>query len=107
VLIGNFGTLIGGIRAFPNARPDDGRLEVGVVRATNRREWARVMARTLVGKAEASPFVDTTRGAKVKIGLDRVMPYELDGGDRPRTAELKVKVVPSAITVCVPGGEPA
>jgi YegS/Rv2252/BmrU family lipid kinase len=102
VLIGNFGTLIGGIRAFPHARPDDGRLEVGVVRAANRREWARVLARTAVGKGETSPFVETTSGAKVRIGLDRVMPYEVDGGDRPRTADLKVKVVPAAVTVCVP-----
>jgi diacylglycerol kinase (ATP) len=106
VLVGNFGTLIGGVRAFPNARPDDGRLEVGVVRAGNRREWARVLARTAVGKAESSPFVHTTHGTKVKIGLDRVMPYELDGGDRPRTAELKLKVRPAAITVCVPATDP-
>jgi YegS/Rv2252/BmrU family lipid kinase len=102
VLVGNFGTLIGGVRAFPNARPDDGRLEVGVVQADNRREWARVLARTAVGKGDSSPLVHTTHGAKIKIGLDRVMPYELDGGDRPRTAELKVRIRPAAITVCVP-----
>jgi YegS/Rv2252/BmrU family lipid kinase len=102
VLVGNFGTLIGGIKAFPHARPDDGRLEVGVVRAGNRREWARVLARTAIGKAESSPLVHTTGGTKVKIGLDRVMPYELDGGDRSRTSELKVKLKPRALTVCVP-----
>ena len=31
VLVGNVGTIVGGITAFEAARPDDGRLEVGVV----------------------------------------------------------------------------
>jgi hypothetical protein len=33
------------------------------------------------------------------------MPYQLDGGDRKASKKLKVKVKPSAITVCVPEGE--
>ena len=37
VLVGNMGDVIGGISAFPDARPDDGRLNVGVVTADGRR----------------------------------------------------------------------
>ena len=33
MLVGNVGTILGGIAAFEDARPDDGRLEVGVVTA--------------------------------------------------------------------------
>ena len=36
VLFGNVGTITGGIRAFDDARPDDGLLDVGVVTATGR-----------------------------------------------------------------------
>jgi diacylglycerol kinase family enzyme len=33
VLVGNMGTVLGGMAAFPDAHPDDGRLDVGIVTA--------------------------------------------------------------------------
>jgi diacylglycerol kinase family enzyme len=35
----NVGKILGGIEAFPEARPDDGRLELGVVTAGNPVQW--------------------------------------------------------------------
>jgi len=103
LLIGNMGRLIGGIEAFPQAAPDDGWLEVGVVQAETRSQWLRVLARAAIGDGPSSPLVSTTRaGSKVKIKLDRTLPWELDGGDRPRTDTLKVKLLPRALTVCTP-----
>ncbi len=57
VLVGNVGKVIGGISAFEHARPDDGRLDVGVVTADGVWQWARTLARTGFGDASASPFV--------------------------------------------------
>ena len=51
VLVGNVGTVLGGLTAFPDAAPDDGVLEVGVVTAEDRREWARVLGRVVAGRA--------------------------------------------------------
>jgi hypothetical protein len=45
VLAANVGKILGGIEAFPEARPDDGRLELGVVTAGNPVQWARTLAR--------------------------------------------------------------
>ena len=42
---------------FDDARPDDGRLDVGVVTAEGPAEWTRTLARTALGKREKSPFV--------------------------------------------------
>lgn len=104
VLLGNMGRLIGGVAAFPDARPDDGRLEVGVVRAETRAQWLRVLTRAVIGHGPASPLVSTTQAvAKVDVRLDRTLPWEIDGGDRPRTERLKVRLRPGALTVCVPG----
>jgi YegS/Rv2252/BmrU family lipid kinase len=102
VLVGNVGTVMGGIEAFEDARPDDGVLEIGVVTADGAVEWARTLARAAVGTAARSPFVQTVSGRRVRIKLDREMPYELDGGDRPATRSLKIDVEPGAVTVCVP-----
>ena len=102
VLAANVGTIMGGIEAFPDARPDDGLLELGVVTAKNPVEWARVFGRLTFGRAEDSDFAEITRGAKVRIRFDRKVPYELDGGARPASKELRIKARPHSITICVP-----
>jgi diacylglycerol kinase (ATP) len=102
VLIGNLGSLFGGIEVFGDARPDDGKLEVGVVTAEGLTQWARAAARTMVAAADASPFVQATKAESVKVKLNRKVLYELDGGDRTKTKSFKVKVEPAAVTLCVP-----
>jgi diacylglycerol kinase (ATP) len=102
VLVGNMGDVLGGIAVFPDARPDDGRLDVGAVTASGMLEWARTLSKTAVGRAASSPFVETTTATKVDVRLGTKRPYELDGGDRPATKRLKFRVKPAAIEVCVP-----
>jgi diacylglycerol kinase (ATP) len=102
VLVGNVGTLIGGVRAFPDARPDDGELEVGVVTAAGPWQWGRALGRVVAGRAGDSPFVETARATKIDVRLDRPVPFELDGGVRGASRRLRVGVQPAAVTVCVP-----
>jgi diacylglycerol kinase (ATP) len=101
VLIGNVGTLFGGLEVFDDARPDDGRLEVGVVRADGVVDWVRTFARTAVGHPDRSPFVRVTKAKKVKVKLSRKVLYEVDGGERMKVKRFKVEVEPRAVTVCV------
>jgi diacylglycerol kinase (ATP) len=104
-LLGNVGKLVGGVEAFEDARPDDGRLELGVVTAEGLVEWGRMIARAAVGSVDDSPFAQTTKAARsVKVKLSRKVLYELDGGDRTKVKAFKVKVEPGAVTVCVPNG---
>jgi YegS/Rv2252/BmrU family lipid kinase len=102
VLLGNVGTVTGGLRAFKDAEPDDGLLEVGVATADGTVQWARVMTRMAMGRSDRSPFVQMTRGRKVVVQLEHKLPYELDGGGRPATKRLKAKIEPAAIAVRVP-----
>lgn len=102
VLLGNVSTITGGINAFDDARPDDGWLEVGVATAHGALQWARTLGRMTADRSDRSPFVRTTRGKSVKVELGVPMTYELDGGARKEVSRLKARVVPAAITVCVP-----
>jgi diacylglycerol kinase (ATP) len=102
VLAGNVGTILGGIKAFPEARPDDGLLELGVVTAKNPVEWARTFGKLARGRAKESRFADVTRGTKFTIRFDRKVPYELDGGARPARKDMRIKARPGSITICVP-----
>jgi YegS/Rv2252/BmrU family lipid kinase len=102
VLLGNVGTITGGIRAFDDARLDDGWLEIGVATAQGAVQWARTLGRMTLGRSDRSPFVRITRAKAVDVTLRRPMAYELDGGARSTITRLKARVVPAAITVCVP-----
>ncbi len=106
VLTANVGKILGGIEAFPEARPDDGRLEIGVVTARNPVQWARTFARLARGQAAVSPFVKVTQGKKFTIRFGQKVRYELDGGARPASKKLRIKVHPASVTVCVPPGPP-
>ncbi len=104
VLVGNVGNVLGGISAFEDARPDDGRLNVGVVTADGLWQWARTLSRTVLGDPTNSPFVERTTAASIEVRLGRKVLYELDGGDRKKTKKLDIEVEPGAISVCVPEG---
>ncbi len=102
VLVGNLGTIMGGIEAFADARPDDGVLDVGVVQATTITGWARVLTRMTLSRSEKTPLASITQGKRIDVRLDHKMPYELDGGDRKPTKRLRLEVEPQALVLCVP-----
>jgi len=106
VLFGSMGTLTGGLVAFPTADPADGVLEVGAVTAATRAQWARVLARLVLKQADRTPLTRTTRGRKINVRFNKRVPYELDGGDRPPTRRLKVRVEQGAVRVAVPALPP-
>ncbi len=102
VLMGNVGQIMGGIQVFSGSRPDDGQLEIGVLTAKSAAQWARTLGRVATGHAERSPFVQSTKGASFDIRFRKRMVYELDGGTRPASKRLRVRVRPASVTVCVP-----
>jgi diacylglycerol kinase (ATP) len=104
VLAANVGKILGGVEAFPAAQPDDGRLELGVVTARNPVQWARTFGRLALGHPDKSPFVTVTQGKNFRIRFDQKVRYELDGGARPASKKLRIKVRPGSVTVCVPPG---
>jgi diacylglycerol kinase (ATP) len=102
VLAANVGKILGGVEAFPQAQPDDGHLELGLVTARNPVQWARTFSRLALGHPDESPFVKVTQGKKFRIRFDQKVRYELDGGARPASKKLCIKVHPGSVTVCVP-----
>ena len=102
VLVGNVAKVLGGIEVFRGAQPDDGLLELGLVTAKNPAEWARVLGRAVAGRPGDSPFVEVTRGERFRVRFNRSMPYELDGGARGTVKDLRIKVHPGSIKLCLP-----
>jgi diacylglycerol kinase (ATP) len=102
VLFGNVGRAFGGIRAFDDAHPDDGLLEVGIASADGVFDWARTIARSAFSTVSKSPFVHATKARCVAVKLERKVLYELDGGERAKSKRFSVEIQPAAMNVCVP-----
>ena len=102
VLVGNVGEVFGKVAAFPDARPNDGLLDIGIVTAKGAWQWTKTLARAAAGDASSSSFVETARGRTFDVRFDDPLPYELDGGDRKKTKRLRIKVHHEALTMCVP-----
>jgi len=107
ILAGNVGSLFGGVTVFPDAEPDDATLEVAIVTASNVVEWTRVMLRTLRSEPGDSPFVEVISARSVRVQFDEAVPYELDGGARGTTKDLRIDINPKAVEVCVPDDKDA
>jgi diacylglycerol kinase (ATP) len=102
VLVANVGQLQGGITLLPDARPDDGQLDVIALAPRTLLDWPVLIAR-IVGKRPASgKQADTWRARRVRVSADRSVPAEFDGdfiGDR---RELTVEVLAGALLLRCP-----
>ena len=56
VLFGNVGNAFAGVKAFDDAQPDDGLLEIGVGSADGIFQWGRTLARSATQQREKSPL---------------------------------------------------
>jgi diacylglycerol kinase family enzyme len=99
VLVGNFGTVTGGLAVFPDARPDDGRLDVAVLRVSGLREWASVAWRMVRSRQQRHDLVARFTASEVIVRNGRPRPYEIDGEARRPARELRFEVRPASLDV--------
>lgn len=107
VLVANCGEVIPPfVRLGPGITPDDGLLDVVVVRANSFSQSVQAvweLLRVAPGTLGDTGYVGHARGREVRVETEPVQPVQLDGepgGETPFTAS----VVPGAIKVLVPAG---
>jgi YegS/Rv2252/BmrU family lipid kinase len=101
IIIGNVGTLQGGVSLLPHAEPDDGLLDLLVLTAWGWSGWLALtvdvfLRRTRTGRVVHSEF------RELRVQLDRPQLWELDGEVMGTTRELVVVVQPGRLLVRVP-----
>jgi diacylglycerol kinase family enzyme len=101
LLVGNVGRLQGGVRILPDARPDDGLLDVAVLMPPRRRSWLP-LAWQLARRRPIPPLLEVFRATRVEVCSDRRHPRELDGDLVPPSDALSVTIRPGALWVCAP-----
>jgi YegS/Rv2252/BmrU family lipid kinase len=102
VLVGNLGRLQGGLPVMPDARPDDGLLDVAVLQTRTLADWARLAVRVLLRRRRKDPELAVFQARRVEVRCDRPQPVERDGDPAGATDHLVVEIVPRALTLFVP-----
>lgn len=102
VVVGNSGLLPGGFSLLPDARPDDGLLDVGVLAPHGPFGWPRLATRVLARSHHEDRMLERFQARKVEISATTSLPREVDGELVAASHSLTVTVVPSALTVRMP-----
>jgi len=101
VVVGNVGWLRGGLPLLPDARPDDGQLDVVVVTAGGLTRWLAVAVDIALRRPAHGRLYRVTF-TRLTVTLEQEQPWELDGEVMGSARQLSVEAQPGALLVCVP-----
>jgi YegS/Rv2252/BmrU family lipid kinase len=102
VVVGNSGLLPGGFSLLPDARLDDGVLDVGVLAPHGLWGWPRLATRVLTHSHRQDRMLERFRARKVEVTTSALLPREVDGELVTAGHSLTVTVQPGALTVRMP-----
>src|SRR5919199_4037432 len=99
VIVGNCGELTGGVRLMPEARPDDGRLDVVVVAPRGVVGWMAVTGAVLTRSRWGHPVVEHFTCRRVEVRAEKPLHVQLDGDPAGMARVLRAEVQPAALVV--------
>lgn len=110
LIVGNCGTIQAGVTLLPDAVPDDGELDVLLLRADGVAGWLDTMrnvlwdngVRRLLGgstQAESSDTASHRRTKELVIDLSVPRVFEVDGDDLGEATKIAISLQPGAILV--------
>jgi YegS/Rv2252/BmrU family lipid kinase len=102
VVVGNSGLLPGGFTLLPEARVEDGLLDVGVLAPHGPFGWVQVATQVLTHSRHHSRHLERLRARRVEITAEAALPREIDGEIVASARTLTVRVRPAALTVRMP-----
>jgi YegS/Rv2252/BmrU family lipid kinase len=102
VVIGNVSTLPGGLQLLPDARPDDGVLDVAIIISHSLTDWARILARVLTHHAGVDARYSTHRGKTIDVTTSARQPRQIDGDLIADSDQLTAQIEAAALLVRVP-----
>jgi diacylglycerol kinase family enzyme len=95
--------LVAGLMLVPDARPDDGLLDVLVIDPSSPRDWVRTTAGIITRTGgDTDPSRIRLRGSEVRIATGHVRRRQIDGDLVTPGSGLHARVRPDALVVRVP-----
>ena len=99
VMVGNCGRIMGGIEIFPDAKVDDGVLDLLILSPRGRLGWLGVIAGIFGRNKNETESVDYFQGKTAEITLDHEQEFQLDGDHLGTGKHLAVTVEPDALKI--------
>lgn len=107
VLVGNSGTLLGGLVLMPEAEVDDGVLDIVNLAPKGIPGWVAVAARVISRRRRGHPRVEHWTAREVVVRAEDPQPSQIDGDPIGDVTEMAVRVDAGALVVRVAEGSPA
>ncbi|WP_344211080.1 diacylglycerol kinase family protein [Kribbella sancticallisti] len=102
VVIGNVGMLQANIPLLPDARPDDGLIDVVVIAPRRVTQWPLVFWRVMTRTKRTEMYLERFTGRKVEIRAAVDVQRQLDGDGIGPGRDLTAEVEPGSLVVRVP-----
>ncbi|QNE20032.1 phosphatase PAP2 family protein [Kribbella qitaiheensis] len=102
VVIGNVGMLQANIPLLPDARPDDGLIDVVVIAPRRVTQWPLVFWRVMTRTKRTEMYLERFTGRKVEINAAADVQRQLDGDGIGMGRWLTAEVEPGSLVVRVP-----
>jgi diacylglycerol kinase (ATP) len=106
VLVGNSGTLLGGLVLMPRATVDDGVLDVVSLAPSTVAGWIAVALRVITRRPRGHERVEHWQARSIVIRTETPQPCQVDGDPAGDAQELSIRVEPSALVLRVPDVAP-
>ncbi len=105
LVIGNMGTLRGGIQLLPDARADDGLLDAVLLAPRGIAGWLPVAARIAARRSKSTVTVERFQARHIVVRTAHSVPQEVDGEPRPSARVMDITIDPGALLMRVPRPE--
>lgn len=102
VVIANAGDFGGGMRFAPDAKLDDGRLDVCVLRRFGLRDLFRLSVRAVAGGLRTDRALSFHQAKRVELKAVPPLEVQIDGEPVAAKTPIVAEAIPRALKVCVP-----
>lgn len=105
VMIANCGELTAGMDFVPEARFDDGLLDVVMLSPRHVGDWIRIAAKTLTKSRGTIPVMETHQATRCRVVLHEPMIAQLDGDAIGELRSFDARVRPETLRIQVPASD--
>ncbi len=102
VAVGNLGLLPGGFSLLPDARMDDGKLDVAILAPAGLPGWVSIGVRVVGASRHDDSQLRRYQARQVEVSADTELPRQVDGELLGASRTLSVVARPGALRVMVP-----
>jgi diacylglycerol kinase (ATP) len=103
LVLGNVGYLQANIPLIPDAKPDDGLIDLLIASPRKPTDWPRLIARVLTRRDRSVDELDRMTGSKIKIEVAEGDQFQLDGDLAGECHTMTAQILPGALNIRVPG----